>query len=223
MQRKHVRFAPVDEDLVPPMGYTSRSLSSASSTGPLTPPSHTFGLPGPTPYAFPPSSPKLRATPTRLHSLVEYSTSPIIYYDFVDPPSAMSSRRDRISSRTLTEPATSPPMESMTLISPHLPWRVPVIARNGSSVSIMDIIDAIYHSLRTQIGEPEYKLLPTSRDQERASAAYRQRYKRYRDRRTHDEEKRQGLRRIDFLMGHSKFRGLSRTDSGPSTWFLNFG
>ncbi len=223
MQRKHVHFAPTNQYLAPPAGRTSRSYSPASSTGPLTPPSHAFALPGPTPYAFPSSPSKSRVVPTRLHSLIEYSTAPTIIYDFVDPPSAMSSRRDRISSRTLSEPATSPPMQSMTLISPHLPWRIPVIARNRSFVSVMDIIDAIYHCLRMQVGEPEYKLLPTRKDQERASAAYRQRYKRYRDPRTYDEERRHGLRRLDFLMGHSKFRGLSRTDSGPSTWFLNFG
>ena len=223
MQRKHVRFASTNQYLAPPAGRRSRSVSPASSTGPLTPPSHAFVLPGPTPYAFPSSPSKSRVAPARLHSLVEHSTSPTIIYDFVDPPSAMSSRRDRISSRTLAEPATSPPMQSITLISPHLPWRIPVIARNGSFVTVIDVIDAIYHSLRTQVGEQEYKLLPTRKDQDRASAAYRQRYKRYRDPRTYDEERRHGLRRIDFLMGHSKFRGLSGTDSGPSTWFLNFG
>ena len=223
MQQKKVRFASTNQFLAPPTGRTSRSPSPASSIGPLTPPSHAFTLPGPTPYAFPSPS-KSRAMPARLHPLLEYSTSPSIIYDFIDSPSTgMSSRRERLSSRILAEPATSPATQSLTLISPHLPWRIPVTSYNGSFVTVMDVINAVYRCLREQVSEPEFKLLPTRKDEERASAAYRQRYRSYRDPRVYDEEKRRGLRRIDFLMGHSKFRGLSKTDSGPATWFLNFG
>jgi len=111
----------------------------------------------------------------------------------------------------------------MTLDSPYLPWKIQVIAGNGSFVSVLDIINAIYHCLRAGVGGPEFsKYLPARKDQDRATAAYRQRYRRYKDPRTYDEEKRRGLRRIDFLMGHSEFRGLSKTNSA-SKWFLNFG
>ena len=222
-QKKHVRFASTNQFLAPPAGRTSRSPSPASSTGPLTPPSHAFTLPGPTPYAFPSPSKSRAAAHARLHPLLEYSTSPSIIYDFVESPSAMSSRRERLSSRTLAEPATSPATQSLTLISPHLPWRIPVTSHNGSFVTVADVVNAIHLCLKEQVSESEYKLLPTRADQERASAAYRQRYRRHKDRRAYDEDKRRGLRRIDFLMGHSKFRGLSGTDSGPTTWFLNFG
>ncbi|KAF8345398.1 hypothetical protein F5887DRAFT_966619 [Amanita rubescens] len=172
------------------------------------------------PYAFP-SGPS-RSRSTRLHSLIDYSTSTIAY-DFVHPPSTMPSRRDRISSRALDEPATSPPMQSMTLHSPYLPWVIQVVASNRSFVSVRDIIDNIYHCLRTKVGGRELsKQFPKKMDQDRVTAAYRQRYRHYKDPRTYDEEKLRGLLRIDFLMGHSKFRGLSKTDS-PSKWFLIFG
>ena len=222
MQGKRVRFASTNQTqyLAPPnAGRSSRSPSPASSIGPLTPPTHTFPLPGPTPYAFPVAS-KPRAA--HLHMLLEYSSSPTIRYDFIDPPSAMTSRREGLSNRALSEPATSPPMQSLTLISPHLPWRITVTARNGSFVTVFDVFDTVHRSLRTQVSSSEFKLLPTREDQDRASAAYQQRYRRIRDPRAHDEEKRQGLRRIDFLMGQSNFRGLSQTDAGSTTWFLNF-
>ncbi|KAK2462592.1 hypothetical protein APHAL10511_005325 [Amanita phalloides] len=222
MPEKHVRFASTNDYLAVPAGRASRSASPASSIGPLTPPSHTFPLPGPTPYALP-SLTKSRTVNGRVHTLLEYSTSPVIGYDFIDPPSALKVRREGVSSRLLSEPATSPPLQSLTLTSPHLPWRIPVAARNGTFVSVFDVIDSVYRCLRTHVSESEYHLLPTRADQERANAAYRQRYRRLKDPRAYDDEKRQGLRRIDFLMGHSKFRGLSRTDSGPTSWFLNCG
>ncbi|KAF8630282.1 hypothetical protein AX15_003016 [Amanita polypyramis BW_CC] len=218
---KRVRFASTNQvKYLSPNARRSRSPSPVSSDELLTPPSHTFALPGPTPYAFPiPSKPRT----AHLHVLLQHSTSPIICYDFVDPPSAITSRRDGLSNRALSEPATCPPMQSLTLISPHLPWRISVTARNGSFVTVFDVFDAVYRSLRMQAGESEFQLLPTRGDRDRASAAYQQRYRSIRDRRVYDEEKRAGLRRIDFLMGHSKFRGLSRTDTGPTTWFLNLG
>jgi hypothetical protein len=97
------------------------------------------------------------------------------------------------------------------------------MASNGSFVSVMDIINAIYLYLRMRVGEQELsKHFPKRIDQDRVRAAHRQRYRHYKDRRTYNEEKLSGLRRIDFLMGHSKFRGLSETNSA-SKWFLNFG
>jgi len=172
-------------------------------------------------YAPPSGSSNSRST--RLHLLLDYSTSSIIY-DFVDHPSVMlsSTRRDRISSRKLGEPATSPARQSMTLRSTNLPWKVQVRASNGSFVTVMDVINAIYNSLRMTVDDRElHEHLPIKTDRDRARVAHRERCKRYRNSTTYDNEKRRGLRRIDFLMGHSKFRGLSGTDSA-SEWFFNF-
>ncbi|KAF8636977.1 hypothetical protein AX17_003124 [Amanita inopinata Kibby_2008] len=221
MPMKHVRFARSNTYLAPPNpGLTSLSSSPASSTGPLTPPSHTFSLPGPTPYVFSSPQPKRRETHTRPHPLLEFSHSPAVHYDLMDPPSSVTSHHLRLS-RALAEPATNPPVQSMTLVSPHLPWSIKVSAHNGTYVTVSDVLGAMYNSLRTNITPSEHRLLPTRQDQERAASAYRQRYRRHRDPRTHDAEKRAGMKRVDFLMGHSQFAGLSRTDSGPTSWFLN--
>ena len=168
-------------------------------------------------YAPPSGSSSSRST--RLHSLIDYYSTSLIIYDFVDDPSTVS---PRISSRALAGPATNPPRQSMTLRSTKLPWRVPVTASNRSFVTVNDIIHAIYCSLRTTVSERElHEHLREKTDRERARAAHRERYKRSRDSKTYEKEKRHGLRRIDFLMGHSRFSGLSGTDSA-SEWFLNF-
>jgi hypothetical protein len=94
-------------------------------------------------------------------------------------------------------------------------------AQNGTFVTVGDVLDAIYRSLRANVSAAEYHTLPSRKAMDRVSSAYELRCQRIRDHRASSEERRRGLRRVDLLMGLTKFMGLSRTSSGEDVWLLN--
>ncbi|KAF8815082.1 hypothetical protein BYT27DRAFT_7227784 [Phlegmacium glaucopus] len=102
-----------------------------------------------------------------------------------------------LSTRTFREPATTPPLPFLTITSIHLPWTIKVYASNGSYVTLEDIFDCMYHSLRTNITSGEFKMFPMPEDQRRATRAYKERYRRLRNNRAYNEEKRGGMKRVD--------------------------
>ena len=79
--------------------------------------------------------------------------------------------------------------------------------------------DSVYCSLRTNITTNEFNLLPHWKGQKRATRAYEKRYRRFRSISAHDEEKRRGMKRIDFLMGRIKFHSISQYWP-PSRWMV---
>jgi len=230
MPGRHVRFASSNVYHSPPAQVPSLtySPSSLSSPGPFTPPSIPVVLPGPSPYAFslPPSrhpQPKIPG-PIHMHSLLGLSYPPPINYDLTLPPSTVSTHHHSLSKRSLSEPATNPPLPSLTVVTPHLPRGRTILvtaSRNGAFVTVSDVLDAIYHALRANVSSADYYSLPSQKDMQRVTLAYEARCKRIRDSRAYAEEKRQGAKRVDFLMGLTKFMGLSRTSSGPDVWLLN--
>ncbi|KAJ6611980.1 hypothetical protein B0H10DRAFT_2054277 [Mycena sp. CBHHK59/15] len=106
-------------------------------------------------------------------------------------------------------PAVYPPRPTLSLISPHLPWTITVSASNGRYVTVSDVLNSVHRSLRAN------KLM------RRATAAYTQRYSRLKGHRGYMEEKSQGVKRVDFLMGCTKFQGISPTAGGVDIWQLN--
>ena len=119
------------------------------------------------------------------------------------------------------EPATVPPVRFLTIVSPHLPWAIPVpgIAPNAF-VTISDVLSGLYHSLRNGVSEREFHMLPP-KARSRVRTSYENRYRRIRDRRSYEAEKSNGLKKIDFLMGHNAFLGLTPSNDGPTTFVLN--
>ncbi|PFH49078.1 hypothetical protein AMATHDRAFT_5224 [Amanita thiersii Skay4041] len=224
---RRVRFARANTYHSPPGLTHSLESSPVSSAGLLTPPSHTTMLPGPTPYSLHPHSkaPLKPDSQIRLHPLLSFSTSPLSRYDLMDAPSMMTSHHVRISSRELAEPATSPPVQSMTIVSPHLLWKIRVAPRSTSKrfITVADVLNAIYENLRTNITGAEFAALPTEKDMARATSAYKQRYRRQRDSRAYEEEKKKGMKRVDFLMGFTRFMGISYAGLGSNYWMLNVG
>lgn len=111
----------------------------------------------------------------------------------------------------------------MKIVSPHLPWTIIAVAAPGNQafVTVGDVLDAIYHALRTSITSEEFHMLPTERDRRRASSAYEERYRRIHTVREYEDEKRRGVRRVDFLMGHTRFMGLSLRSAGTDAWIMN--
>ncbi|KAG6811514.1 hypothetical protein H0H92_007068 [Tricholoma furcatifolium] len=209
-KQKQVRFASTNLVHSPSSipGLTISSLSPASSNAPLTPPSYTTTLPGPTPYTigFPPSP---LHTPPRLHQLLEVSRDPFLNFDLRQHPSSITSYHRGISMQALSEPATQPPMSSITITISHFPWSTTVYpSRRNTYVTVEDILDQVYHMLRTHIEPHDYYSLPNGKDKRRVTAAYEERYRRIPGSRDYEDEKRGGVRRVDFLAGQTKFLGF---------------
>lgn len=105
--------------------------------------------------------------------------------------------------------------------SPHLPWIIKVSASREGFVAVGDVLETIYSALRVNVTSKEFHSLPSEKDERRVTAAYEQRYRRVRSSKEYDAEKRGGVKRIDFLMGHTAFTGLTPTTRGPDVWALN--
>lgn len=209
MPGRHVRFA------------TENTFHSPSSSGPFTPPSLPYvNLPGPTPFAPRRSYTDSSASRPRAHNLVALSDSPLISYDISLHPSSISTHYRGLSSRGLLEPAVYPPQLTMSIITPHLPWSISVAASNSRYVTVSDVLTALYRSLRANVTPGEFHALGTHKLMRRATAAYQHRYSRLKGHRGYEEEKAGGVKRVDFLMGCTSFRGLSPAGA-PDVWRLH--
>ena len=202
------------------------SLSPTSSSGLLTPPRpFAMGLPGPSPYGVPYAAksqarPHMGGRPVRPHPVLQFSHSPVLKFDVTQPPSTISTHHRGVSLRILSEPATDPPLPNLTIISPLLPWATNIAAPRGAFVTVGDVLHGLYRSLRINISSQDFHSLQ-SKDRIRVTTAYEQRCKCVRGTREYEHERRGGVRRVDFLMGHTQFTGLSSTNRGPGYWVLN--
>lgn len=208
-QKRQVRFAykntyhsPHTTILpLPSLGLSSQTPVTSSSSGPSA---YTI-------TSFPSTS---RCRP---HPLLESSP---LRWDLMENPSTITWNHHLISSQVLYEPATIPSLPFISITSIHLPWAIRVHPSHGSYVTVSDVFDCIYRSLRTNITTNEFDSIPLENDKRRATRAYEQRYRRLRSVSAYDKEKRGGMKRIDFLMGHTQFRGIS-PGSLSDDWRLN--
>lgn len=203
---KQVRFAYNLHTFHSP-GAPSRSLDTPPSSNVRLP-----AVPGPYPYAY------NYASVPRAHPLLEASG---VSWDMMEHSSTLTRNKHFLPGRALHEPATTPPLSFLSISSIHLPWIIDVYASNGSYVSLGDVFNSIYRSLRTNITTAEFNFFPHRKDQIRATRAYEQRYRRFRNTFGNDIEKRCGMKRIDFLMNHTIFNGLSKTGHHAEEWQLN--
>jgi hypothetical protein len=199
------------------------SLPNPPAPTPITPPSTGYGLPGPSLSGF--NYPPPQATtsgdyvgPVRVHPLLEASA---VTYDLMEHPSTtLTGENYSLSVRTLREAATTPPLPFLTITSTHLPWIIKVYSSNGQFVTLEDVFDSIYRSLRRNITSGEFNFFSPQEDQRRATRAYEKRYRRFRNSRAYEEEKRSGMKRVDFLMAHTKFLGIINNSRRPDEWQL---
>ncbi|KAJ7878062.1 hypothetical protein B0H13DRAFT_2052954 [Mycena leptocephala] len=218
MASRRVRVASTDTFYSPPPPplLDSAPSSSTSSLGPLTPPP---------PYAAAPLTPKdlYRAPATmkvQAHNLIALSPIPLLQYDVSLHPSTISSHRAGLSAAVYLEPAVYPPRLSLSLVTPHLPWTIPVPASNHRYVSVGDVLAAIYRTLRVNATSAEFNALGTEKFMRRASTAYMRRCERLRGHSGYSQEKREGVKRVDFLMGYTTFQGIAPTGGAPDVWQL---
>ncbi|KAK0220616.1 hypothetical protein IW262DRAFT_1272420 [Armillaria fumosa] len=220
MPVKQVRFA-LDQTYKVPSTPSPAKTSSTLPSSRGSSSRHGPRLPGPTPYALP--RPKARVLP-QVHSLLTVAKPPAINYDLVNHPSTVTTSYSTLSSRpnSLSEPAISPPVSHLTLTSPHLPWRISVRPLlNGTYVTVSDVLFAMYNGLRENISPAEFYGLPSKTEVRRVTEAYEQRYKRIKSRSGSYEEKKAGVKRIDFFMGRTRFAGLSPSTKGHDVWVMN--
>jgi hypothetical protein len=133
------------------------------------------------------------------------------------PPTLISSHYPGLSSAGFREPAVYPPQPTISLTTPYLPWSIAVPASNGEYVTVADVLNTIYHTLRVNATSAEFQTLRTDQLKHRVSAAYTLRCQRLRGHRSYAQEKVEGVKRVDFLMGYTKFQGIAPT-AVPDVW-----
>ncbi|KAJ7793674.1 hypothetical protein B0H14DRAFT_3497825 [Mycena olivaceomarginata] len=79
-------------------------------------------------------------TPPPLPTISSLSPIPLLQYDVSLHPSTISNHRRGLSAAAFLEPAVYPPRLSLSLVTPHLPWTIPVPASNRRYVSVGDIL-----------------------------------------------------------------------------------
>jgi hypothetical protein len=148
----------------------------------------------------------------------------------------------------LEQPATSPPMAEMLLVSANLPWHVTVrssaaeasdrstsspatpnayLSPDGMStarpsyVTVNDVLSTLYTFLRTPLTHDEYNNLPLDH-QKRVARAYARRIRRI-DERKRETERAKGVKRIDMVLAEDTpfFDGLGATKRSRALWVLN--
>ena len=222
---RQVRFSSANAiySPIPPTPSPTLSLSSLPSLSEpptplnLTPMLHLSPLPERKPSPEPEPSPG----EMHIHFLLAFSPyeEPAIHYDLTLPPSL----NNEITSEEFAEPATHPPLSSLLITCPHIPWPIIVSPSSGAGgfITILDVLECIYRALRTPVLLAEYGSLPSKDATLDVNTAYYRRCKRIEDFDARRLEEGKGVKRVDFLMGKNRFLGLSGTLKGPDIWELN--
>jgi len=220
--------------LTPSPTYSDFSLPSSD---PLTPPSLPYHL----------SPVRTVGNVTRVHPVIAYNDrTPPLYFDVASPPSrslpihspSSGSQRGFLPHASqasppplgfepvlLNEPATYPPLSSITLMSDLLPWSIHVEASASLSVpvvTIFDVLQTLYITLRIPIAPCEWANVPTTA-QSLISAAFYRRIDGIRDYNLRDSQRRKGVRRVDFLTGRTRLIGLSPVPDKPGVFVVSWG
>ncbi|KAG6877172.1 hypothetical protein C0992_010645 [Termitomyces sp. T32_za158] len=215
MPGKQVRFAETHLLLTPPTPPPFLPFPSPST--PLTPLSSSNDIPSPSSYIAPPFSQPI--TPTQIHPLLQWTGTPVLNFDLRRSPATITSNLQRLLRETLSESATAPILKSLTIMIPGLPWTITVNA-SRKYVTVQDVLDELYYFFRKNISAEEFHALPTDQARRKVTLAYEQRYRRITSPREYEDEKRRGVTRVDFMMGHNNFAGLSPTTLGPECLLL---
>ncbi len=91
--------------------------------------------------------------------------------------------------------------ENMILVSRYLPWRIHI-----SPSSVKDVVVALYTALCTRVTDEEMNVVGC-KDVMNTFAK--------RVERVGEEERRKGVRRVDFLLGYTRFVGIEPTTDEP--------
>ena len=165
-----------------------------------------------------------------LHQYLHYSqhqqpTEPGVYcplvWDLRETPAGAArhvNKLDRpLSTRRLNEPATYPPVTSLRITCDIFPEPWVIRATNVAGVTLLDVLNAIYTALHARLDTQTWNDLPTKK-QQRVQAAFE---RRCRLALNPDSCFAQGRLRIDCLVNHTMFGGLSVSLETPQTCILS--
>jgi len=149
---------------------------------------------------------RCHVTLTSIHPLLRSSSKSAIKFHLHNHPSSVA-----IPQHALAQPATHPPLPYLSLSTHLLPWSIVVLPSQPhlphSFVTVSDVLHTLHHTLSLGATPEELSEL-TSDVRSQVEAAFERRVKSYSDIRRREWETGLGIRRIDILMGRTRFRGL---------------
>jgi len=212
---KHVHFNEQEVYLPSPPSPTYSTSSLPSSSGPFTPPP--FGA-GSSHYYTP-----LSDSAGALHSTLGVGLEHVIY-NLTTLPSTVTDKGCPLPPAILMEAATVPPVQSMVIQCPLLPWEIkvePQKSKQRNFIVVQDFFDCLYSALRRPVTEHEFNAVVSSGRRYSITNAFQQRIKSVPDYGLYLEEQKKGLKRVDFLGESIMFDGLSADlNDGGVQWIL---
>jgi len=228
----------IPQSQTPPTPSPTYSGSSLPSSSPSTPSSNVFHS----------SSIQITGNEIRVHPTIANNIStPHSYFDVSSSPSMLTSpnlsllgnQRVFLPSNTihpssshisfdpavLNDPATYPPLPSVTLISDLLPWAIHVEASQAFPtpvVTVYDVLQTLHITLRIPIVPCEWTCLPLS-TQMLVSTAFYRRLDNIVDYNSRESQRRKGVRRMDFLAGRTRLLGLTPVVDKPGLFTVAWG
>jgi len=224
-----VRFSEANETF--PHGFNPSSVPTLSRTAStsmsspfvMTPPPLPSGSSNVGANMTPPPLDHLRSpyacTPLPIVEESIHTALRLPRYNFdlsVDPTSTLASSSSALTPEIRAEPATSPPLSSVVILSEFLPWKLTIDASSpgpNSFVTVWDVIVGLYRALRLRVRTAELSYVP-AKHQPFISKAFEHRWARQRDPAVAREEQTNGIKRIDFLMENHRFIGLTAVSEG---------
>ena len=226
------------------------SMNAVHSTAGLSPPSSprtpspTFSDSSASSLTTPPTPQSLFSTiplpalKPQIHPAITYTGPlPHLCFDLAFPPSyllvpdspALGSDLSSISSYSfesvdtmlLSEQATYPASHTITLITEALPWSITVTAKS-TFVTVYDVLQALHSSLRLQVATTEWTSLSRA-SQEVIAASFHKRVDGFSDRIKRGKQLGKGVRRLDFLVGHTRLYGISPFEERPGVFLVHWG
>ncbi|KAG6887730.1 hypothetical protein C0995_013285 [Termitomyces sp. Mi166 len=142
------------------------------------------------------------ADPCVFYDLRFVPTTPILTFPHLERP---------YNDIDFAQLATNPPVNKMRLFHPLLPWYIDIEQHQENGVTVQDVIMQIHIELQTQIYGRDYF-------NEEMGSSGRERIARAFERRTQgpegEEERKKGIRRVDYLEDRVVFVGLVRARDG---------
>ncbi|KAJ7438177.1 hypothetical protein FB451DRAFT_1060463 [Mycena latifolia] len=173
-----------------------------------------------TPPRKEPSPPSAIFDRAQIHFLLSFApfTPPQVHYDLSHPLYTLNPQL----TPSFLDPATYPPLASLTVLCRHLAWPISIYPSSiGGFVSVLDVLTAVVTSLRLAVRRPEYETLPAGDARQSVDDAFFARCRLVADEGERRIEESKGVKRVDFLMGKTRFLGLSGPLEGLHVWELN--